>query len=744
MGNINEQKAELYNKINRMITEIRETVAKAEPAQLLMMLADLSLIGISEIEDDALFFHTHEGIDRPTEYVQSIIVSQPTERTKNYVKEDVTQYGFKIIYEVKNLLDLIQDYIFLWASEKTKGSDPGLVSLLVEAQLSFMVRGDRYQDLQMEYYKPLLAPHNAELQRLYGITSAELLEGLVRLEHALSQGRFDGMNSLMALMDRYPSLTDPSLLPEHEIDSIRDIFTEAFSVEHYDVLRITGWPVELVRKMAYAPGEAHWYDQGEYEYWPVVTLPIHDRPFIELEGHYYCFDYYSLMDNFYRTVQKTILADDHEYEVQWNKAQQEASEMLVEDIFTSLLPGCVCYRNNYYGSRKSRSENDLLIVYSDAVISIEVKAGQFTAAPPLTDFDMHVRQYKTLIEKSGSQSQRMLDYLRTNPRNTPLYDASNNEKVQIDISGATELFALSVTVENINTFAAKADKLVFLNLPDGVISIAIDDLMTYADYFDSPLVFLHYLRQRKLAAHNKKLVLNDELDHLGMYIHFNCYNMETDNIPEDTILFAEGQREDLDRYYSLRRYESFGAEKPRPDMPQIMMDILELLEHDNSPNRVDAAFFLLDMSSEGRDEFASSIEMIQRRQATTHNQASASFSGNGLGVKATLFVSEPTVLNPYSLEKMRKLAASLLLALEEPQHALVTLYCDGQGRLNGYHFERLTPEKYSDEELRILRAEGEAILQSRVDNRIRQDGKIGRNELCPCGSGRKYKRCHGR
>ncbi|MCZ6789961.1 MAG: SEC-C metal-binding domain-containing protein [Chloroflexi bacterium] len=25
----------------------------------------------------------------------------------------------------------------------------------------------------------------------------------------------------------------------------------------------------------------------------------------------------------------------------------------------------------------------------------------------------------------------------------------------------------------------------------------------------------------------------------------------------------------------------------------------------------------------------------------------------------------------------------------------------------------------------------------------RQHGKIGRNERCPCGSGRKFKRCHG-
>ena len=28
--------------------------------------------------------------------------------------------------------------------------------------------------------------------------------------------------------------------------------------------------------------------------------------------------------------------------------------------------------------------------------------------------------------------------------------------------------------------------------------------------------------------------------------------------------------------------------------------------------------------------------------------------------------------------------------------------------------------------------------------RVKWPKKIGRNELCPCGSGKKYKRCHGR
>jgi preprotein translocase subunit SecA len=27
---------------------------------------------------------------------------------------------------------------------------------------------------------------------------------------------------------------------------------------------------------------------------------------------------------------------------------------------------------------------------------------------------------------------------------------------------------------------------------------------------------------------------------------------------------------------------------------------------------------------------------------------------------------------------------------------------------------------------------------------VRDERKVGRNELCPCGSGKKYKHCHGK
>jgi hypothetical protein len=62
------EKNEIFNRINQVITEIRETVARADPAQLLMKLTDSALMGTPEIEGEVLISHVHEGVDRPTEY----------------------------------------------------------------------------------------------------------------------------------------------------------------------------------------------------------------------------------------------------------------------------------------------------------------------------------------------------------------------------------------------------------------------------------------------------------------------------------------------------------------------------------------------------------------------------------------------------------------------------------------------------------------------------------------------------
>jgi preprotein translocase subunit SecA len=40
--------------------------------------------------------------------------------------------------------------------------------------------------------------------------------------------------------------------------------------------------------------------------------------------------------------------------------------------------------------------------------------------------------------------------------------------------------------------------------------------------------------------------------------------------------------------------------------------------------------------------------------------------------------------------------------------------------------------------------EGGRLLPDKVETYRREEPKVGRNDPCPCGSGKKYKKCHGK
>jgi preprotein translocase subunit SecA len=40
-------------------------------------------------------------------------------------------------------------------------------------------------------------------------------------------------------------------------------------------------------------------------------------------------------------------------------------------------------------------------------------------------------------------------------------------------------------------------------------------------------------------------------------------------------------------------------------------------------------------------------------------------------------------------------------------------------------------------------AAGEVQGETKVKQIVRETAKVGRNDPCPCGSGKKYKKCHG-
>ena len=101
----------------------------------------------------------------------------------------------------------------------------------------------------------------------------------------------------------------------------------------------------FVQDLSYCVGEVKEFinKDNEFSGWPLLNLPIHRRPFIAIDGRYYCFDYYSLSDSFYRALQRAVTM--HTDVDVWKEKQKLGSEKCVEALFHKLLPESQIYRN---------------------------------------------------------------------------------------------------------------------------------------------------------------------------------------------------------------------------------------------------------------------------------------------------------------------------------------------------------------------------------------------------------------
>ena len=690
---------------------------------------------------------------RPTEYIQSVIASS-AECAKAIPKNENTEPAcMKIIADVEKLYAETQMYTFCWAATLGSSIDnPDLTMLITEAQTMYLVRGNRYQLFQEDYFVPLLLPHDDELQKLYGISADKVISGLMSLEYALSQGRMQGLNTIGEIFDRYADgkIPAPEDLPQEELDALQSAFIETFSVEHYDVARITEWPESFINEFTYEPGEAAWYEKGEFENWPIVALPIQSKPFIKLNGITYCFDYYSLMDNFYRVLQKAVTDRDPSYKQTWQTRQKEASEAMAAGLLSHLMPGCTYHSSNYYSpeSKKGQlSENDLIIHFHDVLLIVEVKAGSFTFAPPITDWERHARAYKSLIEDADRQCARTRKYLTGFETDAPLLDCYGKEKARIDMSEITDIFELSITIDDINTFASKAERLCFLSLESGAISISVNDLMVYDDYFESPFQFLHYLKQRRAASHRRSMVFNDELDHLGMYIEDNVYAAGLKDSESCDLVFVVGLRDDLDKYYSQGHQHQLDIEKPKQAaIPEYYLSILTSSAVAEMNNPVQFTSFILDFSGDTRSMFSKQIGRLlklAKERGRTQILNTKAEKSDELSLGMSCFI-EPSGADPETDSKYyRDYTLSMMLANREQDRHMVVLSFDSQDKLKSIVYEHLNPDRVSPEEHEYLFDLGVQREDCLIGSLKTPHRKIGRNELCPCGSGQKYKNAMG-
>lgn len=735
-----------YEAIAQQIRTLKEKVMQCDPYGLLMYLRQKSLMFQINIFSESEYEKDANALMRAQEYVQSILVSTDGTYTCTAPEEMQVALYEQIIAAFSQLYTDLQVFYFFWAAytQKATGIDDKHINILVESQYMYWVRGNRYQIFELEPIKRLLPPHDAVLQELFGVSATDIIGGLEKLRYSLSQAFADAGMELGREYDRFSAAVAKGVSQE---EALRSRAQESWGLLNnllgsglIDVKAITGWDQRFIEALTYRLGECKTFWGGEpFAGWPIVEQPIIRRPFIEINGTVYAFLYYVLFDNIYRNLQKSILRQKPEYGEIWKEKQTRVSEEMVAELFCDLLPGAEVHIGNYYPvhtSLKQMNENDVIILYLNHLFIIEVKAGSFPTTPPLTDFQAHINAYRKLAEAADSQCSRTLSYIsRCVP--AQFYDHDKNTTFSLTAPSTFDaIFTFSVTVDNFNAFAAKAEKMNVISLKEKTIVISYDDLLAYRGYFSSPISFLHYLKQRQAAISVPEYEMSDELDHLGVYIEQNLYARNSSQFDVHKSI-PIGFRRDLDEYFGLLYVNPEMAKKPIQKVPRRISEIIQFWENNISLENIRLAHWLLDLSGDTREDISQQIDYALRRQRAIGRMISLLAFGD---VKYCIFVETPGIRSFTDNEQLDYTYAAASRNVSVPV-LWISLEYNNQDTLISAKGKECDFSDLEGDDIQRIKALGEQKAKDWVELYKQTHKKIGRNDPCPCGSGKKYKFC---
>ena len=477
-----EDYPKVVEEIDTLVSEVKDIIKVLPPEQLLQRAWwEKAMVLIRTDEEDEIgeedLFASHM-----IDYVQSVIASVPPAKDllDNVTDEEWGLLGNKI----EQLFRKIGTDYQICRIAKDRANDPNLDMDFEKFQFRTQfywcnVRGNRYQVHDLAYLEDMFLPHTEVFQELFGISGDRFVTEIKKILCALSFGiqdlfedldqfQHDTMDAIAKKVDELPSDYKPNT-PDLMSDVLKenawenrgnDIFGRLLGMKLFDVQETTDLPEKLLEQLSWLPGEdKDFFANGEFCGWPLRIWPVFKRPFIRLEGQYYCFDLNSLRDNLYRVMQRIIMRLKPDYQEIWNTIQQKQSEDLPFKHLEHLLPGAKVLREVYYRGKTDKGgtdwcEADGLLIYDDHLFIVEARSGAFTYTPPATDFQAYIESLKNLVLKPSMQGRRFLNYLG-GAESVPLFDRDHKQIDKLRKSDFRHIIICAVTVDPFTELAAQ-------------------------------------------------------------------------------------------------------------------------------------------------------------------------------------------------------------------------------------------------------------------------------------------------
>lgn len=166
-------------------------------------------------------------------------------------------------------------------------------------------------------------------------------------------------------------------------------------------------------------------------------------------------------------------------------------------------------------------------------------------------------------------------------------------------------------------------------------------------------------------------------------------------------------------------------------------NIINFLAETNSPSKFELSHFLLDFSTDAKEGFCKNIQKVLHRQNELGHIVPVTAFGE---TRYCMFAVAPGI-NNMDMKRRSDYVYATLLSSESLPIMLIELEYDASENLIKAASKLCTYSDIPPNELDRLKELSVENAKSRVEYNLQNHAKIGRNDPCPCGSGKKYKKC---
>jgi hypothetical protein len=308
---------------------------------------------------------------------------------------------------------------------------------------------------------------------------------------------------------------------------------------------------------------------------------------------------------------------------------------------------------------------------------------------------------------------------------------------ELSLPPLREIYPLCVVSDHYPALTVQASEFLTFETTDTIHPPLITDVFfvdVLTEMLTSPLRLLSYVNRRVNIG--EKFTSINELTTLGYHLKENLWIDEK----YDRVMLDDNVAIDLDTAMTVRREGIDGTHTPKGILTHLegtlVGRMIEAIENRPQPELVDLGFMLLTLSGDTLKTLNRGLEEIalQTRNDGKNHDLTLAFDEGDTG----LTVHCGTLPNSEAAEKLshhcklRKYACGA-----GSWFGLVVRAEDGLPKFGLNLRFPWSQDDLMDEATKGM-AQGSNLPSSGAMFKPR---KIGRNELCPCGSGRKYKKC---